>query len=136
MSDAPSEPASDITSEGALSEGDNITIPGLVVKDIFLQVPDLKRDRAASVDSCFSKVSQGKTEELQHSGVSLEVPVGPNVALRSRSVDIVLPTDEQARYKALAMAAPPESPGPYATKFGYVICYSMLVSSFLCPGTN
>lgn len=71
------------------------------------QVPDLKRDRAASVDSCFSKVSQGKTEELQHSGVSLEVPVGPNVALRSRSVDIVLPTDEQARYKALAMAAPP-----------------------------
>lgn len=120
MSDAPSEPVSDGTSEGALSEGDPVTIPGLIVKDIFLQVPDLKRDRAASVDSCFSKVSQGKTEELQHSGVSLEVPVGPNVALRSRSVDIVLPTDEQARYKALAMAAPPESPGPYTTKFGYV----------------
>lgn len=113
MSDGPSEIYSDGTSEGALSEGDaaNTTIPGLVVKDIYLQVPDLKRDRAASVDSCFSKVSQGKTEELQHSGVSLEVPVGPNVALRSRSVDIVLPTDEQARYKALAMAAPPVSPG-------------------------
>lgn len=107
MSDVPSEAASDGTSEGALSEGDQVTIPGLVVHDIYLQVPDLKRDRAASVDSCFSKVSQGKTEELQHSGVSLEVPVGPNVALRSRSVDIVLPTDEQARYKALAMAAPP-----------------------------
>ncbi|XP_049820246.1 eye-specific diacylglycerol kinase isoform X2 [Aethina tumida] len=108
MSDGPSELFSDGTSEGALSEGDavNTTIPGLVVRDIYLQVPDLKRDRAASVDSCFSKVSQGKTEELQHSGVSLEVPVGPNVALRSRSVDIVLPTDEQARYKALAMAAP------------------------------
>lgn len=70
-------------------------------------MPDLKRDRAASVDSCFSKVPEKKTEELQHSGVSLEVPVGPNVALRSRSVDIVLPTDEQARYKALAMTAPP-----------------------------
>lgn len=112
MSDGPSDIFSEGTSEGAFSEGDvvNTTIPGLVVKDIYLQVPDLKRDRAASVDSCFSKVSQGKTEELQHSGVSLEVPVGPNVALRSRSVDIVLPTDEQARYKALAMAAPPASP--------------------------
>ncbi|KAF5294628.1 hypothetical protein FQA39_LY02760 [Lamprigera yunnana] len=106
MSEVPSDPVSDGTSEGALSEGDAVTIPGIVVRDIYLQVPDLKRDRAASVDSCFTKVSQGKTEELQHSGVSLEVPVGPNVALRSRSVDIVLPTDEQARYKALAMAAP------------------------------
>lgn len=120
MSDAASEPFSDAASEGALSEGDATAGPGLVVRDIYLQVPDLKRDRAASVDSCFSKVPQGKTEELQHSGVSLEVPVGPNVALRSRSVDIVLPTDEQARYKALAMAAPPGSPGPY-TK-GYVRC--------------
>lgn len=119
MSDATSEPVSEGTSEGALSEGDTTTIPGLVVRDIYLQVPDLKRDRAASVDSCFSKVSQGKTEELQHSGVSLEVPVGPNVALRSRSVDIVLPTDEQARYKALAMAAPSGTACSY-TK-GYVI---------------
>ncbi|KAJ3665035.1 hypothetical protein Zmor_000551 [Zophobas morio] len=113
MSDGQSELCSEGTSEGALSEGDavNTTIPGLVVRDIYLQVPDLKRDRAASVDSCFSKVSQGKTEELQHSGVSLEVPVGPNVALRSRSVDIVLPTDEHARYKALAMAAAAAAPG-------------------------
>lgn len=120
MSDAPSDLImSDGTSEGALSEGDaiNTTIPGLVVRDIYLQVPDLKRDRAASVDSCFSKVSQGKTEELQHSGVSLEVPVGPNVALRSRSVDIVLPTDEQARYKALAMAAPPGGTNEYRYPF-------------------
>lgn len=119
MSDVPSEPVSDGTSEGALSEGDAVTIPGIVVRDIYLQVPDLKRDRAASVDSCFSKVSQGKTEELQHSGVSLEVPVGPNVALRSRSVDIVLPTDEQARYKALAMAAPPNTSA--SDRRGYVI---------------
>lgn len=107
MSDMPSEPVSDGTSEGALSEGDAVTIPGIVVRDIYLQVPDIKRDRAASVDSCFSKVSQVKTEELQHSGVSLEIPVGSNVALRSRSVDIVLPTIDQARYKALSMAAPP-----------------------------
>lgn len=123
MSDVPSEPVSDGTSEGALSEGDATTIPGLVVRDIYLQVPDLKRDRAASVDSCFSKVSQGKTEELQHSGVSLEVPVGPNVALRSRSVDIVLPTDEQARYKALAMAAPSGTTGAYTKGYVELLLY-------------
>lgn len=76
------------------------------VQDIYLAVPDLKRDRAASVDSCFSKVpSSGKTEELQlpDGGLTLTVPSN---ATRSRSVDIVLPTDEQARYKALAMAGP------------------------------
>ncbi|KAH8414748.1 hypothetical protein KR215_002203, partial [Drosophila sulfurigaster] len=75
-----------------------------VVRDIYLTVPDLKRDRAASVDSCFSKVSSGgKTEELQPSGDGCFLAV-PNInATRSRSVDIVLPTDEQARYKALAM---------------------------------
>lgn len=77
-----------------------------IVRDIYLAVPDLKRDRAASVDSCFSKVSSaGKTEELQplDGGLTLTVP---SSALRSRSVDIVLPTDEQARYKALALAGP------------------------------
>ncbi|CAD7090814.1 unnamed protein product [Hermetia illucens] len=74
------------------------------VQDIYLAVPDLKRDRAASVDSCFSKVSSaGKTEELQppDDGSFLNVP--SINATRSRSVDIVLPTNEQARYKALAM---------------------------------
>lgn len=117
VSDATSEVLSDATSDGAVSDGDATaaitTVQGLIVRDIYLTVPDLKRDRAASVDSCFSKVpSSGKTEELQHSGVSLEVPVSPNVALRSRSVDIVLPTTEQARYKALAMtnAAVPPTP--------------------------
>lgn len=40
MSDAPSEPYSEGTSEGAYSEGDapHTTIPGLVVSDIYLQV--------------------------------------------------------------------------------------------------
>lgn len=78
------------------------------VRDIFLTVPDLKRDRAASVDSCFTKVhSSGKTEEVQpppDGGLTLTVPTGS--AVRSRSVDIVLPTNEQARYKALALAGP------------------------------
>lgn len=77
------------------------------VQDYFLTVPetDLRRDRAASVDSSFSKLSSnGKTEELQPEiDGYLTVPTN---AVRSRSVDIVLPTNEQARYKALALAGP------------------------------
>lgn len=118
VSDNSSEVISEVTtSDGIHSEGDGAACggaPGLSVRDIYLTVPELKRDRAVSVDSCFSKMSSsGKTEELQHSGVSLEVPVSPNVTLRSRSVDIVLPTNEQARYKALAMtnATAPDTHG-------------------------
>jgi len=89
-----------------------------VVRDIYLMVPDLKRDRAASVDSCFSKLSSNaKTEELQPSADGCFLTV-PNInATRSRSVDIVLPTDEQARYKALSMTG---STVTYAD--GYVPC--------------
>lgn len=78
------------------------------VRDIFLTVPDLKRDRAASVDSCFSKVSSAaKTEEVQPPEGDLNLLSVPNAgAVRSRSVDIVLPTEQQARYKALALAGP------------------------------
>ncbi|XP_063380268.1 eye-specific diacylglycerol kinase-like [Cydia fagiglandana] len=85
------------------------------VHDIYLAVPELKRDRAASVDSCFSKVSGGaRAEELNSAGNSLTVPVN---GLRSRSVDIVLPTAEQSRYKALALTSaasqvPPTPVGP------------------------
>ncbi|XP_070075233.1 eye-specific diacylglycerol kinase isoform X3 [Drosophila takahashii] len=88
------------TSSGAVGGHHN----AFVVRDIYLMVPDLKRDRAASVDSCFSKLSSGaKTEELQPSADGCFLTV-PNInATRSRSVDIVLPTDEQARYKALSM---------------------------------
>ncbi|VEN38339.1 unnamed protein product [Callosobruchus maculatus] len=112
--DVPSpEIFSDETSDGTVSEGDLINVTReLDVKDIYLQVPDLKRDRAVSVDSCFLNVTQNKTEEIQHSGNCLEIPVGPNVQLRSGSVDVVFPTDEQARYKALAMATPPGSRYP------------------------
>jgi hypothetical protein len=78
------------------------------VCDIFLTVPDLKRDRAASVDSCFTKVSSAaKTEELQPPEGDLNLLTVPSSgAVRSRSVDIVLPTEQQARYKALALAGP------------------------------
>lgn len=76
------------------------------VRDIFLTVPDLKRDRAASVDSCFTKVSS-KTEEVQMPEGELNLLNVPSSgAVRSRSVDIVLPTEQQARYKALALAGP------------------------------
>lgn len=74
-----------------------------LVHDIYLAVPELKRDRAASVDSCFSKVSGGgRAEELSEGGDCLTVP---GTSLRSRSVDIVLPTAEQSRYKALALTS-------------------------------
>lgn len=78
------------------------------VRDIFLTVPDLKRDRAASVDSCFTKVtSAAKTEEVQPPEGDLNLLTVPSSgAVRSRSVDIVLPTEQQARYKALALAGP------------------------------
>lgn len=91
------------------------------VRDLFLTVPDLKRDRAASMDSCFinKPTPAGKPEEV--------VPVSPTQLLdpncgqtannlRSRSVDIVLPTDQQARYKALSTnnqsTSPPSSAVP------------------------
>ncbi|XP_075973006.1 retinal degeneration A isoform X2 [Anticarsia gemmatalis] len=74
-----------------------------LVHDIYLAVPELKRDRAASVDSCFSKVSGGaRAEQLNGTGNCLTVP---GTGLRSRSVDIVLPTAEQSRYKALALTS-------------------------------
>lgn len=112
ISDVTSE-GSDAVSGGSVGSGIDCA-EGLIVSEIYLKVPELKRDRAASVDSCFTKVSSNnKTEELDQV-LTLQVP---QVALRSRSVDIVLPTDEQARYKALAMAN--TSPYEPASK-GYV----------------
>ncbi|KAJ0179396.1 hypothetical protein K1T71_005108 [Dendrolimus kikuchii] len=87
----------------ASEEGAATAARDSLVHDIYLAVPELKRDRAASVDSCFSKVSGGaRAEELNGSENCLTVP---GTGLRSRSVDIVLPTAEQSRYKALALTA-------------------------------
>ncbi|VVC42151.1 Hypothetical protein CINCED_3A014096 [Cinara cedri] len=81
------------------------------VRDLFLTVPDLKRDRAASMDSCFinKPTPAGKPEEVMPVSPTqlLDPNCGQSVTnnnnnLRSRSVDIVLPTDQQARYKALS----------------------------------
>ncbi|XP_071654015.1 eye-specific diacylglycerol kinase isoform X1 [Temnothorax longispinosus] len=65
-----------------------------VVRDIFLTVPELKRDRAASVDSCFNNNKNGGAANAD----SLAVP---QQSIRSKSVDIVLPTDARTRYTAL-----------------------------------
>nr|XP_026491066.1 eye-specific diacylglycerol kinase isoform X2 [Vanessa tameamea] len=87
----------------ASEQGANNAPRDSLVHDIYLAVPELKRDRAASVDSCFSKVSGGaRAEELSEGGEYLTVP---GSSLRSRSVDIVLPTAEQSRYKALALTS-------------------------------
>ncbi|XP_034825506.1 eye-specific diacylglycerol kinase isoform X4 [Maniola hyperantus] len=92
----------------ASEQGANNAPKESLVHDIYLTVPELKRDRAASVDSCFSKVSGGaRAEELSESGEYLTVP---GTGLRSRSVDIVLPTAEQSRYKALALTASQAQP--------------------------
>ncbi|XP_053976174.1 eye-specific diacylglycerol kinase isoform X1 [Hylaeus volcanicus] len=64
-----------------------------VVRDIFLTVPELKRDRAASVDSCFNN-KNGNVEDADTLAV-------PQQSIRSKSVDIVLPTEAQTRYTAL-----------------------------------
>ncbi|KAF4525636.1 hypothetical protein B566_EDAN001236 [Ephemera danica] len=93
-----------------------------VVGDIFLEVPELpynKRDRAASVDTGFAQAAAAEGHGSGKDLVLLEPTSGdispiecsggllapPSVNVRSRSVDIVLPTGEQERYKALA--APP-----------------------------
>ncbi|CAH0558912.1 unnamed protein product [Brassicogethes aeneus] len=91
---------SDCASEGAVSDNED-------VRDYFLKVPDLRRDRARSVDSSFSQPNKAKTEELTHSGLFLEVPTtSTNASSRSRSIDIVLPTHEKERYKALLLTVP------------------------------
>lgn len=92
-----------------------------VVGDIFLEVPELpsnKRDRAASVDTGFAQAAAAEGHGSGKDLVLLEPTSGnispiesagglapPNVNLRSRSVDIVLPTGDQERYKALATPA-------------------------------
>ncbi|XP_029168750.1 eye-specific diacylglycerol kinase isoform X2 [Nylanderia fulva] len=65
-----------------------------IVRDIFLTVPELKRDRAASVDSCFNNNKNGGASDPD----SLAVP---QQSIRSKSVDIVLPTDVRTRYTTL-----------------------------------
>lgn len=65
-----------------------------VVRDIFLTVPELKRDRAASVDSCFNNNKNGGAADADSLAVTQQ-------SIRSKSVDIVLPTDVRTRYTAL-----------------------------------
>ncbi|XKL64440.1 hypothetical protein PGB90_004526 [Kerria lacca] len=89
------------------SSSPSLRLDDVIVSEFFLQVPDLKRDRAVSVDSCFINKSShsGKPEEVVPVPASQLLEPSSltvNNASRSKSVDIVLPTDEQARYKALS----------------------------------
>jgi hypothetical protein len=73
------------------------------VRDIFLTVPDLKRDRAASVDSCFTKVSSAaKTEEVQPPDGDLNLLTVPSGAVRSRSVSIKRRTARKKIHSSLS----------------------------------
>ncbi|XP_034942348.1 diacylglycerol kinase zeta isoform X2 [Chelonus insularis] len=77
------------------NDSDKLNKKKFIVRDIFLTVPELKRDRAASVDSCFdnnNKISQNDGSNY------LTVP---QQGARSKSVDIVLPTEQQTHYTAL-----------------------------------
>jgi hypothetical protein len=111
----------------------------VVVAEIFLEVPALpynKRDRAASVDSGFAQAAaaegHGPTKELvliePSSGIMSPLPdcdanlAPPSTTIRSRSVDIVLPTGDHERYKALAANNNP-APKPDMNK-KYVRFYS------------
>lgn len=113
----------------------------VIVSEFFLTVPDLKRDRAASMDSCFinKQPPSGKPEEVVPIPTSLLLEPPSSSNLRSRSVDIVLPTDQQARYRALSCQhdatcpnqEPPRPPPPVPGR-GYVSAFSMLCVSPTC----
>lgn len=113
-----------------------------VVRDIFLTVPELKRDRAASVDSCFNN-KNGHSEDTDTLAV-------PQQSIRSKSVDIVLPTEAQTRYTALlpgTEARPPRGwvrlvngtrslvPNTFnflnVPPFQFLLVFSIIVSPFL-----
>ncbi|KAI5738529.1 hypothetical protein M8J77_008076 [Diaphorina citri] len=123
---------SDKTAVMKTSSSSNENENPVVVSEVFLTVPDLKRDRAASMDSCFinKQPPSGKPEEvvpIASTQLLLEPP--STSTLRSKSVDIVLPTDQQARYRALSCqhdACQPQEPARLAPARGYVSAFSML----------
>lgn len=84
------EPAGEIENDKDKTTSTSLKPDDTFVRDIFLTVPDLKRDRAASVDSCFTKVSSAaKTEEVQPPDGDLNLLTVPSSgAIRSRSVSI------------------------------------------------
>ena len=86
------QPAGEIENDKEITKAQSSSLrpDDTFVRDIFLTVPDLKRDRAASVDSCFTKVSSAaKTEEVQPPDGDLNLLTVPSSgAVRSRSVSI------------------------------------------------
>lgn len=86
--------------------GGEVAVPGGErpregVTDVFLEVP-ARRDRAASLDISFA--SFPKPEELSKSspaGLTRSCSLEPPKALRSKSIDIELPTEEDGDYKVV-----------------------------------
>lgn len=101
------------------------------VTDVFLEVP-ARRDRAASLDISFA--SFPKPEELSKSspaGLTRSCSLEPPKALRSKSIDIELPTEEDGDYKVVVTS--PKSakyvvPARLPARVGYSIHSKPLLS--------
>ncbi|KAB7499450.1 Eye-specific diacylglycerol kinase [Armadillidium nasatum] len=71
----------------------------VTTKDIYLEVPS-RRDRAASLDLAFSYKTP---DEMQNAstGLTRSISLEPPSSLRSKSIDIELPTTESHKYKVV-----------------------------------
>lgn len=99
------------------------------VTDVFLEVPT-RRDRAASLDISFA--SFPKPEELLKSsttGLTRSVSLEPPKALRSKSIDIELPTEEDGDYKVVVTS-------PKAQKYVACMRSSRSTPLFLPPSLS
>lgn len=90
---------------GSSSEyGDAETSGGTNSGEVFLSVPT-KLDRAVSLDMTFSSsyptsfTEQGNLPECATSGMTRSISLEPPQAIRSKSIDIELPTDMDGDYK-------------------------------------
>jgi hypothetical protein len=79
--------------------------------DVFLNVPT-KLDRAVSLDMAFSSSyptsfadANGRQAQHSGSGIPRSISLEPPQALRSKSIDIELPTDSDDDYKVFLTAS-------------------------------
>ena len=87
--------------QGGEAAGSGGERPREGVTDVYLEVPT-RRDRAASLDISFARFP--KPEELSKSspaGLTRSCSLEPPKALRSKSIDIELPTEEDGDYKVV-----------------------------------
>ncbi|CAL4063972.1 unnamed protein product, partial [Meganyctiphanes norvegica] len=74
------------------------------VADVFLDVPN-RRDRAASIDLAFASFPNLNDDvfdkTFKATGLTRSISLEPSQSLRSKSIDIELPTEEEAAYKVV-----------------------------------